>query len=143
MSESGITLKKLLTFIFILCLIGIGVYYYMSASKKAKETSFVSDVQNLIKYARENYAADTLFLEEHSCFHSKTNPVKVILNDKNLEYYVKVNQSGQVTNVIVKSELFEFSAKDTAVRESEVGSRESNRKYKVKEVSDNTTIPSC
>ena len=141
MNERGLTLKKLLT--FILCLIGIGVYYYMDAAKKTKETSFVSDVQNLIKYARDNYAADTFFQEEHRCFHSKTNPVKVILNDKNLEYYVIVNQSGQVTNVIVKSDLFEFSAKDTTVRESEVGNRKSNRKYKVKEVSNDTVVPNC
>ena len=70
MSEKGLTLKKLLMIIFIIVLIVLGVFYFKNASKKTKETAFVNDVQNLIKFARENFTSSLLLEKEKSCFHS-------------------------------------------------------------------------
>ena len=145
MNKKGLTLKKLLTIIFVVALILIGVYYLMGASKKTKEAAFVSDVQNLIKFAREDYAATTLLETEESCFHSETSPVKsgTLLNDKSVKYYIRVSESGQVSKIVVKNDLFEFSAEAAAISESDVGNQKSNRKYKVTEVNENTILPDC
>ncbi len=143
MSEKGLTLKKLLMIIFIIVLIVLGVFYFKNASKKTKETAFVNDVQNLIKFARENFTSSLLLEKEKSCFHSETNPIKVVLADTSLKYYVKLNEQGEVTNIVVTSDIFEFTANGDKINELDVGSRSSNRKYKVSELKDDTIIPSC
>ena len=145
MNEKGLTLKKLLTIIFVVALIVFGVYYLMGASKRTKENAFVSDVQNLIKFARDSYAATTLLETEESCFHSETNPVKsgTLLNDKSVKYYIRLSESGQVSKIVVKNDLFEFSAEANSVSESDVGNQKSKRKYKVTEVNENTILPDC
>ena len=142
-NKKGFTLVELLAVIAILAiLVIIALPNVLKMFRSAKENTFVTEVQEIVKTAEQNYLSGSLSNKECKCFSSASNPLN--LNGRNnIEYYVEFNDKGQVINLIVKDDNYQFVSEREVINIADIGSSTSEKARKTSLALESTEVPSC
>ena len=102
MNKKGFTLVELLAVIAILALLVIiALPNILRIFKNAKQNTFVTEVQNLVRSAEDKYLTSSMNNgSNNTCFDSKTNKLDMTGRD-NLIYKIKLTNKGKIINIEV------------------------------------------
>ena len=111
-SRKGFTLVELLAVIAILAIIVIiALPNVMGMFNSAKEKAFLTEVKNIYKTAESTWMSESMFDTQErvysSCKSGCSNPLS-LSGRKEIEYYVKVNKSGQIVELYVTDGTYQF-----------------------------------
>ena len=135
MKKKGFTLIELLAVIAILAiLVIIALPNVLKLFRSAKENTFVTEVQNLVRSAENKYLTSSLSSGNNTCFDSKNNKLDMTGRD-NLTYKIKLTNKGKVTEVSVRDDNYEI----IALFASEINISDIGSKYKVESAKTNIT----
>ena len=147
MKKRGFTLVELLAVIAILAiLVIIALPNVLKMFRNAKENTFVTEVQEIVKTAEQKYISSSFSNGECKCFSSKATDTKHNLDmngRNNIEYYVEFNDNGQVINLIVKDDNYQFVSEGEVVNIADIGSSTSGKTKKTSLALESTEVPSC
>ncbi len=137
-NKKGFTLVELLAVIAILAiLVIIALPNVLKLFRSAKQNTFVTEVQNLVRSAENKYLTSSLSSGSNEiCFDSKTNKLDMTGRD-NLTYKIKLTNKGKIIEVNVRDDSYELIASEEAgINRVDLGN-----KYKVE--SAKTSITDC
>ena len=143
MKKRGFTLVELLAVIAILAiLVIIALPNVLKMFRNAKENTFVTEVQEIVKTAEQNYLSGSLSNKECKCFSSTSNPLN-LTGRNNIKYYVEFNDNGQVINLTVKDDNYQFVSEGEVINIADIGSSTSEKTRKTTIALESTEVPSC
>ncbi len=138
MKKKGFTLVELLAVIAILAiLVIIALPNVLKLFRSAKQNTFVTETQNLVRSAENKYLTSSLSNGSNEiCFDSKNNKLDMTGRD-NIIYKIKLTNKGKVTEVSVRDDNYEIIASEEAgINRVDLGN-----KYKIE--SAKTSITDC
>ncbi len=132
--KKGFTLVELLAVIAMLAiLVIIALPNVIGMFNTAKESSFVTECQNIYKVAEQTYIQDSLYTSDNSVYSSNSLLLDLSGRD-NIEYYVRFDKSGQIVQFVVYDGTYQLIAgyddNIVPIKSSEFGVSTSNAKYK-------------
>ena len=143
MNKKGFTLVELLAVIAILAiLVIIALPNVLRMFKNAKQNTFVTEVQNLVKSAEDKYLTSSMLNGNNTCFDSKTNKLDMSGRD-NINYLIKLTNKGKVTEVYVRDDDYELIVKEEAgINRADLGNKykAENAKTKITDCNGNQII---
>jgi len=115
--KKGFTLVELLAVIAILAiLVIIALPNVMGMFNEAKESSFKTELKNIYKVAQQQWISDSMFSTgEKEYVRNSTGTCSKELNlngRKELNYYIKINKSGEVVNFYASDGTYQFVSED-------------------------------
>ena len=139
MKKKGFTLVELLAVIAILAiLVIIALPNVLKMFRNAKQNTFVTEVQNLVRSAEDKYLTSSMLNGNNTCFDSSSNPLDMTGRD-NIIYKIKLSDTGKLIEVSVADDNYELIVKEeTGINRADIGS-----KYKVNVISEDTAIVGC
>ena len=143
MKKKGFTLVELLAVIAILAiLVIIALPNVLRMFRNAKENTFVTEVQEIIKTAEQGYISGSLSNKECKCFSNASNPLD-LSGRNNIQYYVEFNDKGQVINLTVKDDTYQFVSEGEVIKIADIGSSTSGKEKTTSLALESTEVPSC
>ena len=138
-NKKGFTLVELLAVIAILAiLVMIALPNVLKMFRTAKQNTFVTEVQNLVRSAEDKYLTSSMLNENNTCFDSKTNKLDMTGRD-DLVYVIKLTNKGKVIEVKVADKSYQLIAsEEKGINRTDIGN-----KYVVQAVDNKTTIVGC
>ena len=113
MKKQGFTLVELLAVIAILAiLVIIALPNIMSMFGNARKNSFTTEIKEIYKVAQQQWISDSLFTtsdKEYSRCKSGCNNTLDLSGRQELEYYIKIDKSGKVTNYYATDGTYQYS----------------------------------
>ena len=137
--KKGFTLVELLSVIAILAiLVIIALPNVLKLFRNAKQNTFVTEVQNLVRSAEDKYLTSSMLNGSNTCFDSVTNPLD--MNGRNnLKYVIKLSDKGAIIEIKVTDDSYELLAENTdGINRADIGN-----KYKVNTLQESTSIIGC
>ncbi len=130
--KKGFTLVELLAVIAILAiLVIIALPNVMGMFNTAKENSFKTEIKEIYKTAEQTWINDAMFnsgVKEYSrCKSGCTNSLD-LTGRSELEYYIKLNQSGEVIKYYATDGTFQYSYEGNGLSISDIESKGSFKK---------------
>ena len=118
--KKGFTLVELLAVIAILAiLVIIALPNVMNMFNTAKENSFTTEVKEVFKTAEQTWIQDSMFNSGERiysrCKNGCTNSLD-LTGRSELEYYIKLNQSGKITKYYATDRTFQYSYDGTGLK---------------------------
>ncbi len=144
--KKGFTLVELLAVIAMLAiLVIIALPNVIGMFNTAKESSFLTECQNIYKVAEQQWIKASLSNDNTLIYSS--NGIKLDLSGRdNIEYFVKFDRSGNIVHFVVFDGTFQLYAgyEDNIVpiKSNEFGVSDSNAKYKISRVNFISLLPS-
>ena len=134
--KKGFTLVELLAVIAILAvLVIIALPNVLKLFRNAKQNTFITEVQNLVRSAEDKFLTSSLLSGNNTCFDSSSNPLDMSGRD-DLVYVIKLTKKGKVTEVKVADKSYQLIVtEENGINRAEIGN-----KYKVETVNSKTTI---
>ena len=119
MKNKGFTLVELLAVIAILAvLVIIALPNVMGMFKTAKKNSFTTEAKNIAKATEETWISHSMFNTSEEifsrCQEGCSNPLDLSGRD-NLDYYVKVDKSGNIVEFYVTDGTYQYSYEGTGL----------------------------
>ena len=138
-NKKGFTLVELLAVIAILAvLVIIALPNVLKMFRNAKQNTFVTEVQNLVRSAEDKYLTSSLSSGNNTCFDSKTNPLDMS-GRENINYLIKLTNKGKVIEVKVMDDSYQLLIDNqNGINKADIGN-----KYKVNVISEDTAIIGC
>ena len=139
MKKKGFTLVELLAVIAILAvLVIIALPNVLKLFRNAKENTFTSEVQNLVRSAEDKYLTSSLSSGNNTCFDSKTNPLDMS-GRNNINYLIKLTNKGKVIEVKVIDDSYQLLIdNEDGINKADIGN-----KYQVEARNKTTDILDC
>ena len=139
MKKKGFTLVELLAVIAILAvLVIIALPNVLKLFRNAKQNTFITEVQNLVRSAEDKYLTSSMLNGNNTCFDSSTNKLDMTGRD-DLVYVIKLTKKGKVTEVKVADNSYQLIASSSdGINKADIGN-----KYGVTIVDPKTTIVGC
>ena len=114
MNRKGFTLVELLAVIAILAiLVIIALPNIMGMFNDAREKSFTTETKEIYKVAQQQWVSDSLYGTGEKVYsNTKTDSCANKLNlsgRKNLEYYIKINKGGKVTEYYATDGTYQYT----------------------------------
>ena len=113
MKKQGFTLVELLAVIAILAiLVIIALPNVMSMFNQARKNSFTTEVKEIYKVAQQQWISDSLFTtstKEYSRCKSGCSNSLELSGREELEYYIKIDKGGNVTNYYATDGTYQYS----------------------------------
>ena len=125
MKRKGFTLVELLAVIAILAiLVIIALPNVMSMFNNAKKSSFETEVKQIYKLSLSQWMSDN-FTSGNEMIYSKCedgceNEIKSLDARNNLNYYVKVNGTGKITELYVTDGTYQYEYKGDELKPEEI-----------------------
>ncbi len=146
-NRKGFTLVELLAVIAILAiLVIIALPNVLKMFRQAKENTFVTELQEIIKTAEDKYITTAFTSEECHCFSSKSTDKKHNLDlsgRKDIEYYVEFNDKGQIINLVAKDDSYQFVSEGEVIQVADIGNSTSGKKKMSSPATAEMKVPSC
>ena len=139
MKKKGFTLVELLAVIAILAiLVIIALPNVLNMFRNAKQNTFATEVQNLVRSAEDKYLTTSLSNGNNTCFDSKTNKLDMGGRD-DIVYVIKLTNKGKVIEVKVVDKSYQLIAnEENGINRADIGN-----KYKVETRNKTTEILDC
>ncbi len=128
MKKRGFTLIELLAVIAILAiLVIIAMPNILKMYRTAKQNSFATEVQNLVRSAENKYLSDSINTQvANLCFDSSTNKLSTT-GRNNIIYKIELSSNGAIIEVSARDDEFELIASSASgIKKDDIGN-----KYKV------------
>ena len=113
MKKQGFTLVELLAVIAILAiLVIIALPNIMSMFNQARKNSFTTEIKEIYKVAQQQWISDSLFTTSDKVYsrcESGCNSTLDLSGRQELEYYIKIDKSGKVTNYYATDGTYQYS----------------------------------
>ena len=116
MNKKAFTLVELLAVIAILAiLVIIALPNVMSLFNDAKKNSFLNEVKTIYKTAQQSWFTDSVFSNEEQIYSrcsSCTGKSLKLSGRTGIDYYIKLNKSGEVVKYYVTDGVYQYSYND-------------------------------
>lgn len=110
MSKKGFTLVELLAVIAILAiLVIIALPNVLSMFNSGKESTFLTEVQNVYKTAQNQYLVTAMSGTPTLKYGSATSCTQLDMSGKALSYYVELDAAGNVTTIKVSDGTYSYT----------------------------------
>ncbi len=149
MNNKGFSLLQILLILVLLAIIIVAVKLKTNNTNEQEkennsilESTFISEVTSIIYNAKTQFLTDSLNNKVNLCYDSKTNPLDLSSNDK--KYYLKLNDKGEIIDLIVQNDKFEIVILDNnVINIYDIGTSSSDKKYKSTLINKDTEILNC
>ncbi len=126
MKKRGFTLVELLAVIAILAiLVIIALPNVMKLFNRAKEQAFTTELKEIYKVAEQQWIADSMFnTQERVYVRTRSNVCEHTLDltgRSELEYYIKINKSGEVVLYKATDGSYQYSYSGTGLKIEDIG----------------------